>query len=265
MPDMDARFRAAEEAYFALRGKLSTGRIARAEFDAELRALTVQDAQGRFWALGADNAQWHLYDGTQWVAANPPTQTPPAGGPPALPESRPAIAPLPAGPAPRANPAPAQSGGGCGRTIGCGCLALVLLVLLCGIGGYFAFQNRLITQTTILNLAGLGPGDIEVDNFRDDQIAMRVTQTDPGKDPVPLDEISLSAFDVKSFRIPQPGRVRVEFLSAGRANLAVCTLTIRSGDRYQFVALPDKFVVNRVGSPPSTGRDLILATSSLCR
>lgn len=260
MPETDARFRATEEAYFALRGKLGTGHITRAQFEAQLQALVIQDAQGRYWTLGADSAKWNMYDGTRWVEASSPASAPPAGIPPSLPETAPAVAP------PRAAPAqPAQSGGGCGRLIGCGCLALVLLVLVCGIGGYWAVQSGALTPANLLNLVGLGPADIEVDNFRDDRIGVRVTQTDSGKDPVPLGDFVLSAFDVQAFRIPQPGKVRVEFVTASRASIAVCNLSVRSGDRYQFVALPDKIVVNRVNSPPTVGRDLILATSSLCR
>jgi hypothetical protein len=51
---MNNSFPQVEDEYFKLKGKLATGRITQAEFDAALKALMIQDAQGRYWTLGAD-------------------------------------------------------------------------------------------------------------------------------------------------------------------------------------------------------------------
>jgi hypothetical protein len=66
------QFRRAEDQYFSLKGKLASGRIAREQFDAALKELMVQDAQGRWWMLGADSGKWHVHDGQTWVEAQPP-------------------------------------------------------------------------------------------------------------------------------------------------------------------------------------------------
>lgn len=70
------RFRQAEEKFYQLKGQLSTGRITQEQFDAALKDLMIQDAQGRYWMLGADTGKWYLHDGQRWVEAQPPAGTP---------------------------------------------------------------------------------------------------------------------------------------------------------------------------------------------
>lgn len=65
-------FKRALEEYFLLKGKLATGRITDAEFEAALKALMVQDAQGRYWMLGSDTGKWYVHDGAQWIEGLPP-------------------------------------------------------------------------------------------------------------------------------------------------------------------------------------------------
>ncbi len=148
-----------------------------------------------------------------------------------------------------------------------GCLGIIIIIAIIVVGGFFAFQRGMITQTTILNLVGRGPGDIEVDNFADNKVEVTIKQLDVSKDSSPNQgTLSLNAFDIKSFRAQDPGKYKVDFgKSSGGTDLGTCTLTVKSGDRYQFVTLPDKIVVNRANNPPSAGKDLIVATSALCR
>ncbi len=72
------RFRKAEDDYFTLRGKLNAGRITREQFVAALKDLMFQDAQGRYWMLGADTGKWYVHDGATWVEAQPPVSEPSA-------------------------------------------------------------------------------------------------------------------------------------------------------------------------------------------
>ena len=51
------------------------GRITREQFDAALKDLMVQDAQGRWWMLGAESGKWYTHDGKNWVEAQPPTSS----------------------------------------------------------------------------------------------------------------------------------------------------------------------------------------------
>src|SRR5437867_8008614 len=125
------RLQRLETEYFALRGKLEAGRITRAEFDAALKTLMAQDAQGRYWTINAENGQWLVYDGKQWVAAQPsaPPAAPPAAAPP-------------------------QKGGGCGPGCLIGCGALFLLCIVAGGAAFWAYQTKAITLNTALNVVG---------------------------------------------------------------------------------------------------------------
>ncbi len=78
------QFRQAEEQFFLLKGQQSAGRITREQFDAALKQLMIQDAQGRFWMIGADTGEWFVHDGQNWVRANPPA--PAVARPTSLPE-----------------------------------------------------------------------------------------------------------------------------------------------------------------------------------
>ncbi|MBI4672563.1 MAG: hypothetical protein HY741_12970 [Chloroflexi bacterium] len=92
----DKQFTKVEEEYFRLKGKLAAGRITREQFDAALKSLMFQDAQGRWWMMGADSGKWFVHDGQTWVEAEPyavsspapmpPPELPERGRPPSLPE-----------------------------------------------------------------------------------------------------------------------------------------------------------------------------------
>jgi hypothetical protein len=47
------------------------------------------------------------------------------------------------------------------------------------VGGFVAYQSGLLTVDSALNLIGLGPGDVEVDNFRDDTIRFQHRRCGP--------------------------------------------------------------------------------------
>jgi len=123
-----------------------------------------------------------------------------------------------------------------------------------------------LTLNNLLNVVGLGPGSIEVDNFRDDKIEVNITQLEPPADSSSIKlSLRLGAFDVRSDTISQPGKYRVDFSTDKGAKLGTCTLNVRSGDHYQFVALPERIAINRVNNPSSVGADFVVETSSLCR
>ncbi len=273
-------FKRAENEYFRWRGQLETGRISREQFENALKDLMVQDAQGRYWTLGADTAKWFVHDGRAWIESDPYTAVSPPPAPFASGPQQPTPpvyivqVPTPVQPpvivqTPPPSPIAQSKRGGCGGCGGCliVCLILIALLVIVAVGGFLAYQSGALTPAMLLNLVGLGPGDIEVDNFRDDGIQVSIKQIDPSKDSAPLQRsLSLNAFDVKSYRVQNPGRYLVEFRATrGNASLGACTLSVRSGDAYQFVALPERIAVNRANNPSSVGTDFVIQTSSLCR
>jgi len=167
-------------------------------------------------------------------------------------------------------PAPVAAkpkGRGCGRWLIAGCLVLLLAGCAAGVGGYLAYQGGLLTPEMVLGLVGLGPANLEVDNFREDLVSVSITQLDAPSESLPLEvALELNPFDVRTYRVQNPGQYRIGFATAtGAADLGSCTLDVRSGDHFQFVTLPDMIVVNPVDDPVSVGTDLIVSTSSLCR
>lgn len=90
-----AGFQKVEDQYFILKGKLQAGRITRAEFDAALKELMVQDMQGRYWTLGADSGKWFVHDERGWVEAPLPDANIPTPPPPPSSSSLRSISPAP--------------------------------------------------------------------------------------------------------------------------------------------------------------------------
>jgi hypothetical protein len=162
---------------------------------------------------------------------------------------------------------PKKSGPGCWLWLLGGCLVLIVGCLVVGVGGFVAYQSHLITLNSVLNLVGLGPGAVEMDNFRDDAVQVSVLQLDVASDKTPIqDSFQVDSLDIHTSGLQNPGRYRVDFgLTSGSADLGTCTITLKGGDLYQFVALPDKVVVNRVNRPANSGPDFVVATSALCR
>jgi hypothetical protein len=91
-----------DQKYEALKLQYQAGALTAAQFDDQLRALMIQDSQGRWWAKARETGDWNYYDNatTTWVAADPYA----AARPPAPPPSS------QAGPA-STTPAAGQSGG----------------------------------------------------------------------------------------------------------------------------------------------------------
>jgi hypothetical protein len=108
------QFRQAEDQFFLLRGQLEARRITREQFEAALKELMIQDAQGRYWMIGADSGTWYVHDGRNWVEAQPSV---------ARPEVTPPIAPP---------PPPPQRGSRLTPLFAIGCIALLCLL---GVGG----------------------------------------------------------------------------------------------------------------------------------
>ncbi|MEP7355690.1 MAG: FHA domain-containing protein, partial [Anaerolineales bacterium] len=214
------------------------------------------------------------------VPAGPPPgaqlYSPPASGPP-QPVTQlygqapyvPAAAPTTVGPTPK-------RGRGCWFWLVGGCVVLIFGCLIVAGGGFFAYRSGLITQNTLLNVVGLGPADMEFDNFRDEPIHMTIVSLDatpsPSAEPGSFDinanasGLEVDSFDIYNWHVPQPGHYRVDFsLSSGGDELGTCTINLKSGDQYQFVALPERIAINRVNRPSSTGPDFVVETSSFCR
>lgn len=84
-PEVD-RFAEARGRFDTLLLRYRTADIDAAQFQTERETLTLQDVEGRYWAP-AEDGQWLLYDGSEWVFRKPPV-TSDAQGPPPPPPMR---------------------------------------------------------------------------------------------------------------------------------------------------------------------------------
>ena len=127
----DDRFRRSEDQYYVLKGQLASGRITPEQFNAALQDLIVQDAQSRYWMIGAESGKWYVHDGQNWVEAQPYVSA--------------ASVAFPAPPSP-----PMQAPPHTARPVlwiaGCGC---ALTILLGVIAAFFALSQGLISPSFI--------------------------------------------------------------------------------------------------------------------
>lgn len=205
---------------------------------------------------------------------SPPTGYPPQQYPPGYQGPPPGYQGPPQNGNPWGAPPPVKPKRGCFGCLLRGCLVLVVLVIAMSVGGYFAIQNGLITPNMVLNLIGIGPATVQIDNFRDDKVTVELLQTgsdvinvgaQPSETPEPFEITKeIGALDITSLDVPEAGRYRLTITAAGKA-VATCTMPVKSGDRIQIVLLPKTSLITRNDDTPSTGSELVLGQSSLCR
>ena len=93
--------------------------------------------------------------------------------------------------------------------------------------GYVAYQRGMITPETLLNVVGLGPADMELDETcRDETIHMTIVSLDgtpsPTAEPGSFDfdantsHLEVDSLDIYNWHISQPGHFRVGFGLEGR-------------------------------------------------
>ena len=73
--DVQARYR-------ELKVQFDAGTLSEDDFKAQLEELMFQDERGRWWILGYETGDWYVYEGEEWVRAEPPERTiPPVAQP----------------------------------------------------------------------------------------------------------------------------------------------------------------------------------------
>jgi hypothetical protein len=159
------RFKYVEDEYFRLKGQLAVGRITQPQYEAALSALMIEDAQGRHWMLGVDSGEWHVYDGSAWIKADPyaaqakaipsvPMDLPELGTRREHASAAPPSAITPAPQPQQTATQPTKSSGGCGGCLVKGCLILVILLVLVGGVGFLGIQSGVLTTDRLLDLVG---------------------------------------------------------------------------------------------------------------
>jgi hypothetical protein len=75
-------FAQVEEKVAKLRRDLAAGRLTEEQFKTQLREMMVEDVDGNWWMVGYETGEWYRHDGSDWVRADPPGQSPAKPVPP---------------------------------------------------------------------------------------------------------------------------------------------------------------------------------------
>lgn len=108
-------------------------------------------------------------------------------------------------------------------------------------------------------------GRVTLLNVADADLAVTVTYVDPaGGQPQALGTYSVLTFGQQTSALPA-ATYRLDFRQPpGSATGLTCTIAVKNGQAFTFVAVPGAIAISRVGYTPTRGRDLFVATSSLC-
>lgn len=157
-----------------------------------------------------------------------------------------------------------------------GCLAwggIFLVIILCCLGsllalggvGYYMYTTGQITPMQLMNMVGVG--EVSVANLTDEALAVELIQleTESGE-PSSFDRFDLEVYDLDSIGAIPPGiyQLTLETASGQPANVN-CYLTIKRGDVYQIVGVPEGFAISLEGYEAASSTELDMQTTSLCQ
>jgi len=66
-------FQEVDQQYIELKRQYDSGALTADAFDAKLKEMMVQDAQGHWWAKNRATGEWAYYDGIKWIMSAPPS------------------------------------------------------------------------------------------------------------------------------------------------------------------------------------------------
>jgi hypothetical protein len=108
-------------------------------------------------------------------------------------------------------------------------------------------------------------GNVTLLNLADADLAVTVTYIDPDSgQSVALGTYTVQSFAQQTNALP-PASYRLDFRQPPDSSTGPrCTIAVKDGQAYSFVAVPGAIAISRAGYTPADARDLFLATSSLC-
>ena len=125
----------------------------------------------------------------------------------------------------------------------------------------------MISQREILNAIGMGTGEISIVNIADDTLDTELIRMDTESgSPETVNSEDIAPLEISGFGGIQPGLYELHISTASGAPAGgICRMSIASGDKYQFVAVPEGIAVTKEGTVVQTATDVDMSTSSLCR
>jgi hypothetical protein len=109
-------------------------------------------------------------------------------------------------------------------------------------------------------------GKITLLNLADADLGVTVTYIDPASgQSEALGTYAVPSFAQQTYALP-PASYRLDFGQPPDTSTGPrCTIVVKDGQAYSFVAVPGAIAISRAGHTPANARDLFVATSSLCR
>ena len=236
-------FPQADQAYQNLLSQRQSGQISDAEFLAAVQNLRIQTPDGNWWQKRDYDGAWLLWNGSSWI------------------ESQPQYASA-------SKPQEKRK-----RKISCfRIFVIVLLSCICalvavGAGGYYAYRTGKISQREILNILGLGSGEITIINITDDSINTELIRLDTESgSPELIDDGYFAPYEINGYGGIQPGEYEFRITSpSGIPPGGTCRMTISSGDEFQFVVVPSGIAITQEGVEVHNPDQIDMLTSGLCR
>lgn len=159
-----------------------------------------------------------------------------------------------------------RKGCSCLPALAIGCGALLCLLLLVGMGIYLFFMQGTVIPGNLLNLVGMGQGEISIVNLSQSERQSRLVYLDGEQGSEEVGRRSLGEFGSDGFGSLKPGAYELIFLIPGEEIASgLCRLTIVSGDLYQFIILEPGILVSNERYPPNAAMDLKIESSPLCQ
>jgi pSer/pThr/pTyr-binding forkhead associated (FHA) protein len=168
-----------------------------------------------------------------------------------------------------------KKSGGCIRT---GLTIILILLLTCvvlGGGGYLLVKTGIIPERMISATLGISQAQIQIYNFTDQTVYVRIQTKFDDETTVTMPHVywTLAPYDSNA-DLAFEGTGERDIMTIGTTmdgnDLGNCIFVAEHAFTYNIVILPDKVLIDSVqypefmDKPPASGKELILATSSLC-
>jgi hypothetical protein len=151
-----------------------------------------------------------------------------------------------------------------GRSAGAKFLIAILALIVVGLVAALALATGAISSKSILGLIGQGSASVTVQNLRDDLVSAVLINTTSGQAVTGSRIGDLGSFDAGT-AVASAGGYLLRIRTAQGGALTDCSLTLRSGDHYLVVVIPDGTLLRRNDEEPLTLDEITADRSALCR
>jgi hypothetical protein len=148
-------------------------------------------------------------------------------------------------------------------------IAVLSICCLAAIGGvgYYLYTSGQIDVNQLLSIAGMGPSEIQIINLSDGPIEAKLDRIDEETGEIyHKDDLDLAPYDIASYRnLFTSDYVLYINVPSELPPSSTCTLSIKGGQVYRVVTVPEGTVIARDRNKVDTIEELDISTTSLCQ